>query len=115
MITRALLVVSSHIDDTTRALSNQADALIRRIEQTAIGRGKILDIEYLSVALALEDSRQYSQARAAANQARRRARDGETAAAALHLLARLAVQLENKGKQARIYAASHRYSSASAL
>lgn len=79
--------LSGQVNSDNLALSNLADAVIRRIEGTSAGKGKILDIELLSVATSLTSSFQHEKAKALLEMAQDRARDATTAAGIMRSLA----------------------------
>lgn len=80
------------------SLSNQAYAIIERIEGMKVGKGKILDIEYIAIANALSYSLQQEKARKLLEEGYRRSRDASTAAASLRSLATIALFFDDKDK-----------------
>lgn len=94
--------LSGQLNAENLSLSNQADAIIARIEGTEAGKGKILDVEYITVANALSLSFQHEKARKLMQEGYNRARDATTAAGALRSLASIALYF-NEIELARNY------------
>ena len=88
---RVAAQLSAQLNAENLSLSNQADAIIARIESTEAGKGKILDVEYITVATALSSSFQHDKARNLMQEGYNRARDATTAAGALRSLASIAL------------------------
>lgn len=94
--------LSAQLNTENLSLSNQADAIITRIENMPSGKGKILDVEYITVASALSTSLQQDKARRLLEKAYERSRDAATAAGALRSLATIAL-FYNEPNKARDY------------
>jgi len=94
--------MSGQMNAENLSLSNQADAIITRIENTRIGNGKILDIEFLAVANALSSSFQHNKAKLLIEKGLERSRDATTAAGALRSLANISLYF-NDVNAARSY------------
>ncbi len=76
-----------HLSSKNLTLSNQAEAVIERIEDSFFGKGTVLDIEYLTVGTALLSSFQVKKSKFFFEEACKRARDATTEAGALRSLA----------------------------
>ncbi len=94
--------LSGLINAENLSLSNQADAIISRIESSTAGKGKILDVELLTVAGALSSSFQHEKAKKLMEEAFKRSRDATTSAGALRSLASIALYFRDV-IQARAY------------
>jgi len=94
--------LSAQLNSENLSLSNQAAAVIQRIESTDAGRGKILDVEYLTVANALSSSFQHEKARNLMLEGYKRVRDATTEAGVLRSLASIELYFKDV-KLAREY------------
>ncbi len=94
--------LSAQMNAENLSLSNQADAIISRIENSSAGKDKILDVEFLTVAAALSSSFQHKKAETLMEEALKRSRDATTEAGALRSLAGISLYF-NEVDKARAY------------
>ena len=87
--------LSAQINNRNLVLANQAASVIERIENSAFGRGSVLDVEYAAVATALGNSFQFEKAGAYHKEAAKRSNDPASVSGAIRAQAGIALAKGN--------------------